>query len=212
MIKDKKTNIEEQIVQRGITNKKIIDAFMRVPRENFVLEEYKPHAYVDYALPIKCSQTISQPYIVALMTQMLDVKEEHRVLEIGTGSGYQAAILSNLAKEVISYEIIGELVEIAKNNLRKSNMDNVKVIHVDGSEYFNKNYKNYFDRVIVTSATNKICDNWNKYLKEEGILIMPFGEKDFQILKKYKKLNGELKLINESIAVRFVPLTGKKGI
>ncbi len=211
MFQDKKDKIFYQIIKSGITDKKIIDAFVLIPRENFVLEEYRTIAYNDSALPIGHGQTLSQPFVVALMTHMLDVQKEDKILEIGTGSGYQSAILSVLAKETVSFEILKPVYEFAKENLKKCNIKNVKLQNVDGSDYFDKKYESYFDKIVITAASGKICDNWAKYLKEEGLLVMPEGKLEYQVLKKYKKKNNKLELVEESIPVRFVPLTGKGG-
>ncbi len=204
---DKKYNmIKYQLESRGIKNKKVLDVFYSINRENFVTEEMKPYAYEDSALPLFKGQTISQPYIVALMTELLDPKEEDEVLEIGTGSGYQSAILSKLVKKVYSVEIVKELVEFAKQNLNKENIKNVEVFYGDATsdlEIF-KNKK--FDKIIVTAATKEIPIIWVDLLKEGGRLVVPLGNMDLQTLTVFVKKNGDLKKLKEVINVIFVPL------
>lgn len=188
-------------------NKKIIGAFKTVPRENFVLKEYKTQAYEDIALPILAGQTISQPTTVAIMTEALEVKEGQKILEIGTGSGYQAAILSRLVKDqgkIFTTEIIEELVAFAKKNLKT--YKNVKVIHSDGS--IGLKQKAPFDRIIVTAACPKIPNELTNQLKKDGILVAPVGGRFSQKLIKYQKKDNKTEILGDFI---FVPLTGKKG-
>ncbi len=199
--------IEEQLIQRGIKDKKILDVFSKVNREKFISENLKYTAYQDSALPLGYEQTISQPYVVALMTQLLNPKKTDVVLEVGSGSGYQSAILSKLVKKVISLEIIEKLAEFAKENIKKNNINNVEILHKDAT-IFKKS--KYFDKIIVTAATKRIPQNWIDLLKEGGEIVLP--EKKYiytQQIIKYKKLNNKLKLTKESIPVVFVPLTGK---
>lgn len=195
--------IEFQLRARGIEDERILNAFEHIPRENFVL--YKKHAYDDSAQPIGYGQTISQPYVVALMTELLEPNKDDIVLEIGTGSGYQAAILSKLVNRVVSVEIVVELVDYAKKNLAQLGINNVEVKHSDAGLDLDEK----FDKIIVTAATDKLI--WGELLKEGGILVLPKGEIYSQVLTKYKKINEVLVLVEKSIPVIFVPLTGKNS-
>lgn len=189
-----------------IHSEKLLDAFRKVPREEFVLKEYRNQAYEDIALPIIKGQTISQPTTVMLMTQVLDVKPSDKVLEIGAGSGYQAAILSYLAKEVITTEIIPELVEYAKKNLK--GYSNVKIIQANEHEIGYEKEAPY-DRIIVTAASPEIPKRLLEQLKENGLMIIPVGEKFTQemlLIKKEKPL--QIKNLGGFV---FVPLKGKYG-
>src|SRR5262249_48686918 len=129
---DRARMVDQQIASRGIRNRAVLDAMKTVPRHEFVLEAYRKNAYIDSPLPIGLDQTISQPYIVALMTELLIPKREHRVLEIGTGSGYQAAVISRLVKEVYTIEIIPQLAESARQRLQRFGFTNVTVREGDG--------------------------------------------------------------------------------
>jgi protein-L-isoaspartate(D-aspartate) O-methyltransferase len=199
-----------QLKSRGIDSDNIINAFLHIPRENFVTPENTINAYEDKALPLFNNQTISQPYIVGLMTKMLNPSLNQTILEIGSGSGYQSAILSQLCKKVISYEIDKELSEFANQNLKKTKISNITIINADASD--NIKQKDFFDGAIITAATNKIPQSITSSLKEGATLIVPQGTTfQYQILKKYIKKNKELQLVESSIAVNFVPLRGKHG-
>lgn len=193
--------------QKGIHDKKILDAFLNVPREEFVPDEYRKDAYYDGPLPIGHDQTISQPYIVAIMTKMLGLKKSDVVLEVGAGSGYQSAILSRLVKKVVSVEIIPELAEFARNNLLRAGVKNVEVRCYDGTALFDE----MFDKVIVTAASPGVVESWGDALKDNGILVVPEGDLYYQYLKKYRMISGKLALEDRSLSVRFVPLRGKHG-
>ena len=168
-------------------NKRVISVFKEVLREKFVLPEWKEMAYEDTPLPIMAGQTISQPTTVVLMLDALEIKEDNKVLEIGTGSGYNAALLSKLAKEVYSIERIKELAEMARNNLKKTK--NVKVIHADGKKGYEKEAP--YDRIIVTAAAEKIPDILLEQLKDNGILLMPVGPEYGQELIRVRKKGKE---------------------
>lgn len=200
--------VEEQIKKRGITDRRILTAMEEVPRHKFVEEGLKGVAYQDGPLPIGSDQTISQPYIVALMTQLLDVSDEHKVLEIGTGSGYQAAVLSRLSMSVITVERIAELYKKAKETLRKLGYNNITVVMADGSI----GYREYapYDRIIVTAAAPSVPDELKKQLKESGKMVIPVGNRITQQLVVVKKEAGRT-FKEKSIGVRFVPLKGKQG-
>ena len=199
----RKNMIETQIVARGIKDKRVIKAMCDIPRHEFVPKDLKIYSYDDNPLPIANGQTISQPYMVALMSECLELKGNEKVLEIGTGSGYQTAVLSILAKKVYSIEIKETLFNQAKNTLEKLKIKNVELIYGDGSVGYVKEAP--YDRIIVTAAAKKIPEELKKQLKDGGILVIPIGAENIQILTKITKKNG--KLIKESITpCRFVPL------
>jgi len=200
--------VEEQIKNRGITDERILAAMEEIPRHEFVEEGLKGVAYQDGPLPIGMDQTISQPYIVALMTQLLDVSDGHKVLEIGTGSGYQAAVISRLAMSVISVERIPELYKKAKETLQKLGYNNITVVMADGSI----GYKEYapYDRMIVTAASPSVPDELIEQLVSEGKIVIPVGGMYTQQLIVLEK-KGDKTIKTESIGVRFVPLLGRKG-
>lgn len=183
--------------ERMNVGKEVIVAFRQTPREEFVLPEYREEAYEDSALPIMAKQTISQPSAVVLMLDALEVRKDSNVLEIGAGSGYNAALLSKLAKKVYSIERIKQVAEFAQKNLKKIGAKNVKVIHADGKKGYAKAAP--YDRIIVTAAAEKIPDILLKQLKDGGILLMPvgpaYGQELIRVRKKgknlcYEKLGG----------------------
>ena len=190
--------------RRGISDQAVLRAMDEVPREHFVASEFSDSAYVDHALPIACGQTISQPYVVAYMTEQLDVEPEHRVLEIGTGSGYQAAILSRLAREVVSIERYRTLAEGARDRLATLGYTNVTVIVGDG--FAGVPERAPFDRIIVTAAAEKVPDTLVEQLAEGGKMVLPLGPRDGpqHIVKLTKTASGLTR--QNLIAVRFVPL------
>ncbi len=179
-----------------------------IPRHTFVEEGLKGVAYQDGPLPIGMDQTISQPYIVALMTELLDVSDEHKVLEIGTGSGYQAAVISRVAMSVISVERIPELYKKAKKTLRKLGYNNITVVMADGSI----GYREFapYDRIMVTAASPSVPEELKEQLADKGKIVIPVGGMYTQQLVVLKK-EGDKIIKTESIGVRFVPLLGKKG-
>jgi len=200
--------VEQQIKKRGVSDKRVLAAMETVPRHEFVEEGLKGVAYEDNPLPIGMDQTISQPYIVALMTELLDVSEEHKVLEIGTGSGYQAAVISHLSMSVITVERIPKLFKNAKETLRKLGYNNITVVMADGSI----GYREYapYDRIIVTAASPSIPDELIDQLADSGKMVIPVGGKITQQLLVLKK-EGTKVIKTDSIGVRFVPLKGRKG-
>lgn len=188
----------------GVTDERILAAFRSIPREKFVLPEFLNLAYENTALPIEAGQTISQPSMVGQMTQLLNLVGNEKVLEIGTGSGYQAAILSKLAKKVYSVEIIGYLAGKAAKTLKELGIENVEVILGDGN-FGLKKYAPY-DAIIVTAAAKQIPDTFIDQLGPGGRIIIPVGEKfGNQKLLFGTKKDGKLEL-EEKEAVRFVPL------
>jgi protein-L-isoaspartate(D-aspartate) O-methyltransferase len=197
--------VEKQIKARGITDQGVINAMLKVPRHLFVPENYRHYAYSDTPVPIGHGQTVSQPYIVALMTEKLNVSSADRVLEVGTGSGYQAAILAEIVKEVFTIEIIEPLGKSAEARLKELGYDNVHVRVGDG--YLGWPEEAPFDRIIVTCAPTDIPQPLVDQLKEGGIMMIPVGTAGFQYLYRVKKYMGEAET-EEVIPVSFVPLTG----
>jgi protein-L-isoaspartate(D-aspartate) O-methyltransferase len=191
--------------RRGISDQAVLRAMDEVPREYFVTPELTERAYADHALPIACGQTISQPFVVAYMTEQLEVEPQHRVLEIGTGSGYQAAILARLAREVVSIERYRTLADAARARLKTLGYTNVTIRAGDGMAGAPDLAP--FDRVMVTAAAEEIPEALVAELAEGGKMVLPVGPRhDAQhIVKLTKQPSGELTRQN-LIAVRFVPL------
>uniref|UniRef100_A0A7C4AJA7 Protein-L-isoaspartate O-methyltransferase n=1 Tax=Thermodesulfovibrio aggregans TaxID=86166 RepID=A0A7C4AJA7_9BACT len=200
--------VDSQIVERGIRDKRVIEVMKKVPRHLFVPEDIMEEAYDDRALPIGHGQTISQPYIVALMTELLELKGDEKVLEIGTGSGYQAAILAELAREIHTIERIEVLASEAKKRFEKLGYKNIKIYVKDGTEGLPEEAP--FDRIIITAATPDVPQPLVEQLKEEGIIVAPVGERYSQHMLKAIKKAGELER-HYLIPVAFVPLIGKYG-
>ncbi len=193
---------------RGVTNERVLTAMRKVPREQFVPEEMRARSYTDRPLPIGYDQTISQPYIVAFMTEKLELKPTDRVLEIGTGSGYQAAILGELAAEVYSIEIIEPLGKGAEGTLKRLGYKNVHVKVGDGYKGWPEHAP--FDAVIVTCAPNHVPRPLVEQLKDGGRIIIPVGEAGAQELYLLEKKDGQLRQ-RAVLPVRFVPMTGEAG-
>jgi protein-L-isoaspartate(D-aspartate) O-methyltransferase len=197
--------VSSQIVRRGVADKLVLAAMRKVPRHKFVPEEMVPHAYEDRPLPIGEDQTISQPYIVALMTELLGLKGDEKVLEIGTGSGYQAAVLAEIVKEVYTIEIIESLTRTADKRLKELGYKNITVKCGDGYRGWEEHAA--FDGVIVTAAPDHIPQPLVDQLKVGGRMVIPVGEY-FQELKLLTKTEDGVKEKN-IIPVRFVPMTGE---
>jgi len=191
--------------RRGISDKSVLRAMDEVPREYFVTAEFADSAYADQALPIACGQTISQPYVVAYMTEQLELEPRHRVLEIGTGSGYQAAILSRMVREVVSIERYRTLADLARDRLKTLSYANVTIVAGDG--FAGAPDQAPFDRIIVTAAAAEVPSALIKQLGEAGRMILPLGPRNGPqyIVKIVKTASGELTR-EQLIAVRFVPL------
>ena len=195
--------------RRGIVNADVLRAMDEVPREHFVPPAFHDQAYADQALPIACGQTISQPYVVAYMTEQLDVHPEHRVLEIGTGSGYQAAILSRLAREVVTVERYRTLAETARDRLQTLGMTNVEVLVDDGLTGAAE--RGPYDRIMVTAAAEEVPKALVASLVEGGVMILPLGPHGgSQDLVKLTKTSGGIER-EDLIGVRFVPLLPGKA-
>ncbi len=190
--------------RRGIGDANVLRAIDEVPREHFVGNEFSDDAYADRALPIACGQTISQPYVVAYMTEQLDVGPGHKVLEIGTGSGYQAAILSRLAHEVISIERYRTLAEAARGRIATLGYQNIEIRLGDGLA--GAPDKAPFDRIIVTAAAETIPPALVEQLADGGVMLLPLGPHGgVQRIVRVTKSSGEITQ-EELIGVRFVPL------
>ena len=190
--------------QRGISDKAVLRAMDAVPREHFVEARFADSAYADQAMPIACGQTISQPYVVAYMTEQLQVRPNHRVLEVGTGSGYQAAVLSRLAREVVSVERYRTLAEQARGRLKRLGYDNVEVIVGDGLAGVPQRAP--YDRIIVTAAAELVPAPLVEELAPGGVMVLPVGPHSAtQRLVKITKSEQGLKR-EDLIGVRFVPL------
>ena len=198
--------------QQGVTDARVLAAMESIDRAVFVHEKFLDQAWEDQALPIDCAQTISQPYIVGLMTQALDVQPRHRVLEIGTGSGYQAAVLSRLARYVYSIERYRSLLTEAEGRLKELRIDNVITQHGDGGLGWPQQAP--FDRIMVTAASPGEPTELLHQLKPGGVLVCPVGRTSVQMLHRYVgQDDGSFR--RESLSeVRFVPLvegTAKEG-
>jgi protein-L-isoaspartate(D-aspartate) O-methyltransferase len=190
--------------RRGISDQAVLRAMDEVPREHFVSADLVDSAYADQALPIACGQTISQPYVVAYMTEQLDVEPQHHVLEVGTGSGYQTAVLSRLARDVVSVERYRTLADTARERLRTLGFTNVAIVVGDG--FAGVPAQAPFDRIMVTAAAQEAPEALVAQLAEGGKMVLPLGPRDGtqHLVKLTKTAQG---LSRQSlIAVRFVPL------
>jgi protein-L-isoaspartate(D-aspartate) O-methyltransferase len=197
--------VDEQLRARDIRLPRVLDAMRQVPRHLFVPEPQRVDAYGDHPLPIGHGQTISQPYIVAFMTQAIDVRATDRVLEIGTGSGYQAAILAELANEIYTIEIVTPLAERARNTLASLGYRNVHVRA--GNGYLGWPEQAPFDRIIVTAAPDDVPPALVEQLKAGGLMAIPVGDVS-QELRVLRKTPTGLETL-DTLPVRFVPMTGK---
>jgi protein-L-isoaspartate(D-aspartate) O-methyltransferase len=201
--------IRRQIQSRGLTSPRLLDALARVPRERFVREALRDRAYSDHALGIGHHQTISQPYMVAIMTEALDLRSDERVLEIGTGSGYQCAVLACLAAEVWSIERIPELAREAAERIEALGLENVHVCTGDGSVGWPE--ASPFDAILVTAAAPAPPPSLLQQLEPDGgRLVAPIGERDLQHLVRIERQGTEF-FTDRRIGCRFVPLVGREG-
>jgi protein-L-isoaspartate(D-aspartate) O-methyltransferase len=198
--------VQEQLAPRGIKDGRVLAAMAKVPREEFVPADARAATYEDGPLQIGYGQTISQPYIVAFMTEQLRLSPTDRVLEIGTGSGYQAAILAELAGEVYTIEIVAPLAQSAEAALQRLGYKNVHVKVGDGYKGWPENAP--FDAIIVTCAPDKVPQLLTDQLKESGRMIIPVGDRFAQQLYLLEKKNGQLKE-SVTLPVRFVPMSGE---
>ncbi len=200
--------VDRQIASRGISDERVLEAMRGLARHEFVLHSDLDLAYIDHPLSISYGQTISQPYIVALMTELLRVEPGHKVLEIGTGSGYQAAILARLAERVISIERIPELVERTRELLERLGIENIKVVEGDGTLGWPDDAP--YDRVIVTAGAPCVPKALTEQLAEGGRIVIPVGSEGLQELEVVSKVKGKIKTENAG-GCRFVKLIGEDG-
>jgi protein-L-isoaspartate(D-aspartate) O-methyltransferase len=219
-LREQKKRLLQRLLKEGIvSDERVITAFIKVPREEFVPKEYRDLAYYDHPLPIGFGQTISAPHMVLIMTEKLDVHEGMKVLEVGTGSGYQAAILAEMVSGnndksrngfVISIERIKELAERAIENLRRTGyLDRVKVIIGDGSKGYAPEAP--YDRIIVTAAAPKVPKSLVRQLKVGGKMVIPVGDTYYQELYVIEKTGEEKIKIKKDVPCAFVPLIGEEG-
>ena len=197
-----------------VKDEKILSAFRKIKRENFILDDYLNEAYGDYPLPILKGQTISQPTTIMMMTQALEPKPGQKILEVGAGSGYQAALLAEVVGsggkngKVITTEIIPELAEFAKRNIEKAGIKNVEVVHADGSKGYEKEAP--YDRIMITAACPKFPEHLLKQLKTNGIIVAPVAAMFDQVMIKAIKHKDSVEKRKLGF-FRFVPLRGEHG-
>ena len=199
--------VQQQLIARGVNNERVLAAMAKVPREEFIPADSHAVSYEDGPLPIGYGQTISQPYIVAFMTEKLRLKPSDRVLEIGTGSGYQAAILAELVAEVYTIEIVEPLGKNAEATLQRLNYKNVHVRVGDGYSGWPEHAP--FDAIIVTCAPDHVPQQLTEQLKDGGRMVIPVGERFAQQLYLLEKRNGQLKE-SATLPVRFVPMARER--
>jgi protein-L-isoaspartate(D-aspartate) O-methyltransferase len=204
----RKQMVKEQLIARDITDESVLRAFLKVPRHKFIPQIERKDAYGDFPLPIGCGQTISQPYIVALMTQCLNLKGDERVLEIGTGSGYQTAILAELSKKVYTVERLEELSRTAEKKLAELDYKDIYFKISDGSLGWGENAP--FDGIIVTAGSPCLPQPLLEQLAEGGRLVIPLGENSTQVLTVVEKNFGKIKS-RQVCGCMFVPLVGEQG-
>ncbi|MFW5967115.1 MAG: protein-L-isoaspartate(D-aspartate) O-methyltransferase [Persicimonas sp.] len=203
--------VEEQLVRRGVQDEAVLEAMRQVPREEFVPEKYRVTAYSDRPLPIGEGQTISQPYMVAMMTEALKLRPEDKVLEIGTGSGYAAAVLGQIADQVFTVERHERLAEQARRRLEKLGYDNIHVRHADGTRGWAEEAP--FDAIVAAAAGPTVPDSLKTQLALGGRLVIPVGQRiGAQTLVRVTRHDDDEGFDQETLgAVRFVPLIGSEG-
>jgi protein-L-isoaspartate(D-aspartate) O-methyltransferase len=206
--KERSRMVDEQIAFRGVTDPRVLAVMGKVPRHEFMPEALRTQAYGDHAMPIGEGQTISQPYIVALMTELLELEGDERVLEIGTGSGYQAAVLAELCQKVFTIERVKTLADKARATLDRLGYKNVVMKVYDGTYGWKE--MSPFDAIIVTAAAPDVPDTLVEQLKDGGRLVIPVGERYTQVLLKVTKSPSGT-VTKTSIPCVFVPLIGAKG-
>jgi protein-L-isoaspartate(D-aspartate) O-methyltransferase len=207
---EREAMVERHLKRRGITEAPIIDAFLTVPREEFVSPEYAHLAYGDHPLPIEAGQTISQPYIVALTIQAAGIAPGNTVLEVGAGSGYAAAVISRIARKVIAIERQHDLVELGRQRLERLGYANVEIVEGDGTKGCPDHAP--FDAIVAAASGSHVPKPWIEQLADGGRIVMPVGEPHWvqELIKVTKGPDG--KLIHENLGgVRFVPLIGEEG-
>ena len=201
--------IENQLKARGITDAAVLRAMEQVPRNEFVPAEMVEIAYADSPLPIGEGQTISQPYIVAVMAQLLELDKGDRVLEIGTGSGYGAAVLGHIVDEVFTVERNRSLANAARENLRRLGVGNIHVRHGDGSLGWPQHGP--YDAIVVTAGAPRVPDSLKKQLAVGGRLVVPIGSSQVQELVRIRRIGEDQYERENRFSVRFVPLVGAEG-
>jgi len=202
--------VERQLRRRGITEPDILDAFRAVPREAFVGEKYEHLAYGDHPLPIEAGQAISQPYIVALTIQAAEIKPGSKVLEVGAGSGYAAAVISRIAGKVIGMERHHDLVDVARDRLKRLGYDNVEIVEGDGTRGCPDEAP--FDAIVAAASGSHVPKAFLEQLADGGRIVMPVGEPGWvqELIKVTKQDDGTL-MQQKLGGVRFVPLIGEEG-
>ena len=200
--------VDEQLRSRGIRDERVLAAMAKVQREEFIPSEDAANAYGDFPLAIGAGQTISQPYIVAAMVEELELNPDDRVLEVGTGTGYQAAILGELAKEVWTIERHGELADKAREILHRLDYKNVHVLHGDGSLGLTERAP--FDRILVAAAAPRVPETLVSQLADGGRLVVPVGSRSEQQVEVIRKLGDQISVTKHDLC-RFVPLVGAQG-
>jgi protein-L-isoaspartate(D-aspartate) O-methyltransferase len=200
--------VEDQLRQRGIHDQRVLAAMSKVPREKFVASEFERGAYADSPIPIGAGQTVSQPYMVAAMVEALDLQPSDRVLEVGTGTGYQAAVLAELAAEVWTIERHAELAEKARQILPELGYANVHVMQRDGSLGLPQQAP--FDKIVVAAGAPQAPPSLVEQLAEGGIMVVPVGDRRQQQLQVARKIGGEM-VISWQVLCCFVPLIGAEG-
>lgn len=208
MARDRARMVKDQLRGRGIRDERLLSAMAEVPREAFIAAEDASKAYGDFPLPIGAGQTISQPYIVAAMLEKLELRPRDRVLEVGTGTGYEAAILGELATEVWTVERQPELAENARVILQKLEYANVNVLQADGSRGLAEEAP--FDKILVAAAAPRVPQNLIEQLADGGRMIVPVGTRAEQQLQLLRKVGDEIVIEREDLC-RFVPLIGEQG-
>ena len=207
---EREAMVDRHLKRRGITDQRILDAFLAVPREEFVAEEYAHLAYGDHPLPIEAGQTISQPYIVGLMIEAAAIKPGDKVLEVGAGSGYAAAVISRIAEKVIAIERQHDLIAIARRRMERLGYDNVEIIEGDGTRGCRDHAP--FDAILAAASGSHVPRPLIEQLAPGGRIVMPVGDPGWvqELVKVTKEENGILKQENLG-GVRFVPLIGEEG-
>lgn len=202
MLDVRKIRLTLELRESGISNSSVLSAIEKIPREKFIPDNFRNQAYENIALPIGDEQTISQPYIVALMTQSLELDKKHKVLELGTGSGYQCAVLSLLSRRVYTIERIKNLLLKAESIFDKLKLTNIVTKHADGNLGWIEQVP--FDRIIFTAATKQIPNIFFEHIKDGGIIVAPIVTNSKQILKKFKRIGDKIQISSLS-NVLFVP-------
>ena len=207
---EREAMVERQIASRGIREPTILEAFRVVPREEFLSEDYRDLAYGDHPLPIEAGQTISQPYIVALMIQAAEIRCGDRVLEVGAGSGYAAAVMSRIAGQVVAIERQRDLVKVAQERVARLGYDNVRIVEGDGTRGWSADAP--YDAILAAASGSHVPPAWLEQLADGGRIVMPVGEPNWiqKLVKVTKGPTGQI--ITEDLGgVRFVPLIGEEG-